>query len=298
VRLANLCVEGKPGLGLVTGSGSETTIVDVAALDSRLPRSIDELLESWDAWSPLLAALPHDVADPSPIAPADAELVSPVCRPGKIVGVGLNYRDHAEETGQPVPDYPTIFAKFPTSVTGPRSDIVVPSVVERPDYEGELGVVIGRYAKDVDASVALDAVAGYTVINDVSARDIQNRTSQWTLGKSLDTFAPIGPWLVTADDVPDPQRLAIETRVNGKVVQQSNTRNMVFSVADIIALLSSVVPLVPGDVIATGTPAGVGGAQDPPRFLEDGDVVEVEIECLGQLSNRVRAPHRRRLGAV
>jgi acylpyruvate hydrolase len=221
--------------------------------------------------------------------PAGTRLAPPL-RPGKIIGIGLNYRDHAEETGQPVPEYPTVFAKFPNSASAPDAPIELPAASTKVDYEGELGVVIGQRARDVPESEALAAVAGYVVVNDVSARDVQNRTSQWTLGKSFDTFAPFGPFLVTADEVPDPQRLELTTTVNGTEVQHSNTANMVFGVARLVALLSQVATLEPGDLIATGTPSGIGAALDPPRFLRAGDVVEITIEGLGQLRNPVAAP--------
>jgi 2-keto-4-pentenoate hydratase/2-oxohepta-3-ene-1,7-dioic acid hydratase in catechol pathway len=236
-----------------------------------------------------LAGLAADAPEAARVRLEEVRLAAPVPRPSKIIGIGLNYRDHAAETGQELPAKPTVFAKFPTTLTGPYDPIVLPALSNSVDYEGELGVVIGRQARFVSEDEALSYVGGYLAVNDVSARDVQGWTSQWTLGKSFDTFAPAGPFLVTAAEVPDPQNLEIETRVNGVVMQHSNTANMVFTVAALVSQLSAVMTLEPGDIIATGTPSGVGAAQDPPRFLRDGDVVEVEIERLGCLRNPVVA---------
>jgi 2-keto-4-pentenoate hydratase/2-oxohepta-3-ene-1,7-dioic acid hydratase in catechol pathway len=189
---------------------------------------------------------------------------------------------------------PTFFAKFRNALSGPYSAIVLPPMSTEVDYEGELAVVIGRKCKDVSERDAMTCVAGYTIMNDVSARDIQFQTSQWTAGKTLDTFAPMGPWIVPAPAVPDPQDLEIITRVNGVTLQHGNTRDMIFPVARAIAFLSSLMTLEPGDLIATGTPSGVGFKRHPPVFLGDGDVVEVEIERIGAIRNTVVAPARQR----
>jgi 2,4-diketo-3-deoxy-L-fuconate hydrolase len=214
-------------------------------------------------------------------------LRAPVPRPGKIFGVGLNYRDHAEETGQPVPEVPILFAKFANSVIGPGQPIVVPAATRRPDYEAELGVVIGSSAREVSVDEALGHVAGYLCCNDVSARDLQTATSQWTRGKAIDTFLPCGPWLVTSDEVPDPQALGIRCMLNGEVMQDSSTEQMVFGVAELVSFISQACSLEPGDLIATGTPPGVGFARTPPVWLHDGDEVTVEIDGLGALTNPV-----------
>jgi 2-keto-4-pentenoate hydratase/2-oxohepta-3-ene-1,7-dioic acid hydratase in catechol pathway len=214
-------------------------------------------------------------------------LRAPVPRPGKIFGVGLNYRDHAEETGQPVPEVPILFAKFANSVIGPGQPIVVPAATRRPDYEAELGVVIGSSAREVSVDDALGHVAGYLCCNDVSARDLQTATSQWTRGKAIDTFLPCGPWLVTSDEVPDPQALGIRCMLNGEVMQDSSTGQMVFGVAELVSFISQACSLEPGDLIATGTPPGVGFARTPPVWLHDGDEVTVEIDGLGALTNPV-----------
>jgi acylpyruvate hydrolase len=227
--------------------------------------------------------------DAAPLRLADVVLGPPIVDPDKIVCLGLNYGDHAEESGLPLPAAPMLFAKFRNSLTGPASPIEPPAVSEAVDYEAELAVVIGRPAKDVPAADALRHVAGAMVFNDVTARDLQHRTSQWTAGKAIDTFAPCGPSLVTLDEIGDLQNLAIETRVNGEVVQSSNTSRMIFSVAETVAFISSLMTLVPGDIIATGTPAGVGISRDPRVLLRDGDIVEVEIEGLGRIANPVRS---------
>jgi 2-keto-4-pentenoate hydratase/2-oxohepta-3-ene-1,7-dioic acid hydratase in catechol pathway len=212
----------------------------------------------------------------------------PIERPGKVVCVGLNYRDHASESGLDLPSRPLLFAKWQTSLIGPGEDIVLPSITHEVDFEAELGVVIGRPAHGVGADDALEYVAGYVCVNDVSARDVQMGDGQWTRGKSFDTFCPVGPALVPASEVTDPQALAIRCLVNGVALQDSSTAEMVFGVAELIAFISEAITLEPGDLIATGTPAGVGFARTPPVFLRDGDEVTVEIEEVGALTNRVR----------
>ncbi len=213
---------------------------------------------------------------------------SPVPAPRMIWGVGLNYRDHAAETGRPLPSAPTLFVKSPSAVIGDGDTIVVPPHVTQPDYEGELAVVIGRRARDVAVSEALNFVAGVTVGHDVSARDHQYTTGQWSWSKSFDTFCPLGPELVSLDEIDLERGLAIETRVSGEVLQSSSTAELVFGVPALIAWISQGCTLEPGDVILTGTPAGVGAARTPPRWLADGDVVEITIEGVGTLRNPVR----------
>jgi 2-keto-4-pentenoate hydratase/2-oxohepta-3-ene-1,7-dioic acid hydratase in catechol pathway len=209
-------------------------------------------------------------------------------RPSKIVCVGLNYRDHAEEQGTPIPKAPLLFAKWPNTLIGPGEPILIPEEVEEADYEAELGVVIGRRTRRVSEREALDAVRGYVCVNDVSARDLQFADGQWTRGKSPDTFCPVGPRLVPREEIDDPQSLAIRCTVNGQVLQDSSTARMIFSVAEIIAYVSRVITLEPGDLIATGTPAGVGVFRDPKVLLKDGDEVTVEVEGLGTLTNPVQ----------
>ncbi|HEY1728696.1 MAG TPA: fumarylacetoacetate hydrolase family protein [Candidatus Baltobacteraceae bacterium] len=208
--------------------------------------------------------------------------------PDKVICIGLNYRKHAEETGQPLPTVPTMFPKYRNSLIANGAQIVLPrNNPGNVDYENELTIVIGKSCKYVTEAEALEYVAGYTIMNDVSARDLQMQTSQWGAGKAVDTFAPLGPALVPASEIGNPQKLAIKTRLNGRVVQDSNTSDMVFSCAQIIAFLSNFMTLEPGDVIATGTPEGVGFKRQPPLFLKDGDIIELEIEKLGILQNPV-----------
>jgi 2-keto-4-pentenoate hydratase/2-oxohepta-3-ene-1,7-dioic acid hydratase in catechol pathway len=213
----------------------------------------------------------------------------PIELPQKIVCVGLNYRDHAEEQGTELPAAPLLFAKWPNALIGPGEPIVLPQASKRVDYEAELGVVIGSRVRNVSEENALEAVAGYLCLNDVSARDLQFSDGQWTRGKSPDTFCPVGPELVPRDRVPDPQALEIRCILNGDVMQDSSTANMIFTVAEIIAYASRTITFEPGDLIATGTPAGVGVFRDPPVLLKDGDEVTIEIERLGSLTNPVRA---------
>jgi 2,4-diketo-3-deoxy-L-fuconate hydrolase len=216
-------------------------------------------------------------------------LTVPIDRPRKIICVGLNYRDHAEEAGFDAPSSPMLFAKWDNALIGPGDAILVPpGDDEKIDYEGELGVVIGEQAKNVPSSTALTIVQGYVCFNDVSDRTVQAAESQWTRSKSFDTFAPVGP-LVPASAVPDPQILDITTTVNGNVVQRSNTAQMIFSVAELISFISRGMTLEPGDLIATGTPGGVGWAQKPPLYLQAGDEITVEIQSVGSLTNPVRA---------
>ena len=211
----------------------------------------------------------------------------PFARPGKIVCVGLNYRDHAEESGMEIPARPLLFAKWPNSLIGPGEPIVLPDQSKEVDYEAELGVVIGTRAQHVPVADALDHVAGYVCANEVSARDIQFADGQWTRGKSFDSFCPVGP-IVSADQVPDPQALRIRCLLNGEVVQDSSTAQMIFTVAEVIAFVSDGITLEAGDLILTGTPPGVGWARKPPIYLADGDEVTVEIESVGSLTNPVR----------
>jgi 2-keto-4-pentenoate hydratase/2-oxohepta-3-ene-1,7-dioic acid hydratase in catechol pathway len=209
--------------------------------------------------------------------------------PGKIVCVGLNYRRHAEETNAAIPETPVLFSKYNNSIAGQGDNVPMPPIAVQYDYEVELGVVIGREARNVSESDALSRVAGYFTANDVSVRDLQTRTSQWLLGKTLDKFFPIGPYLVSADEVPDPQALALRCWVNGDLRQNSNTSDMIFTVAQIISYASQYFPLEPGDVITTGTPEGVAMGRPDKPWLKAGDVVEVEVEGLGRLHNTMVA---------
>jgi 2-keto-4-pentenoate hydratase/2-oxohepta-3-ene-1,7-dioic acid hydratase in catechol pathway len=231
------------------------------------------------------------VVEGEPVPLASLRLLAPVPRPGKIVCVGRNYLEHARERGFDAPPEPILFAKWANSVAAPGATVAVPPQTEQPDWEAELGVVVGRPCSRVAAERALEHVAGYTCLNDLSARDLQHRVGQWTRGKAIDGFLPMGPRLVTADEVGDPQALAVRCRVNGETMQDGHTSLMIWSVAELIAFVSETISLEPGDVIATGTPAGIGAGRTPPVFLRDRDVVEVEVERVGVLETRISAPH-------
>jgi 2-keto-4-pentenoate hydratase/2-oxohepta-3-ene-1,7-dioic acid hydratase in catechol pathway len=228
--------------------------------------------------------------------PADAvfllpsvQLLAPVPRPPKVICVGLNYRDHAVEARQEIPKVPTIFSKFSNVVIGPGQAIVLPKNSRKPDYEAEFAFVIGTGGRHIPSYEWQRHVFGYTAFMDVSARDFQRATSQWMIGKTFDTFAPMGPWLVSADEIADPHALDIRLRIGGETLQHSNTRELIFKIPALVEFLSSVVTLEPGDVVATGTPAGVGFARTPPRYLKPGDEVTVSIEGIGDLRNPVVA---------
>ncbi len=305
MRLVTFAQGGGPRLGALIVSDRVEWVVDVGRMDGRLPCDMRSFLGlglgGWDRLAQALgdaSRLIEDARCRSPHArlgsPAvhrlsDIALEPVIPDPRKLICIGLNYRDHAAETRQTVPDVPTVFAKYHNTLIGAGRPIVVPRVTDHVDYEAELAFVIGRRGRHVPEHEALGHVAGYTCFNDVTARDVQKRTSQWTLGKSFDTFGPLGPALVTADEVPDPHALAIRLTVDGKILQESRTSEMVFSVARLVSYLSEVMTLEPGDVVATGTPAGVGFVRDPPRYLRPGETVRVEIEGVGVLENPVVA---------
>lgn len=228
------------------------------------------------------------LAQPAPgnaVPLAGVRLLAPIARPPKIICIGLNYRDHAAETKSEIPKTPIIFTKYGNTVTGPGAPIVLPKNSVKPDYEAEFAFVIGPGGRHIPAAKWREHVFGYLCFNDVSARDFQLATSQWTIGKTFDTFAPMGPWLTTADEIADPHNLDIQLSINGEVLQKSNTRNLIFGIPELIEYLSSVMTLEPGDVVATGTPAGVGLGRHPHRWLRPGEEVVVEIEGLGALKN-------------
>jgi 2-keto-4-pentenoate hydratase/2-oxohepta-3-ene-1,7-dioic acid hydratase in catechol pathway len=229
---------------------------------------------------------PGDAAGPL-VDPAEMALLAPLPRPGKIICVGLNYHDHCREQGIDPPAYPILFSKFANAVAHPGQVVVRPRATDRLDLECELGVVIGRRAKSVGREAAMEHVFGYTVVNDVTMRDLQREDSQWLRAKGSDGFAPMGPEVVTRDEIADPQRLGVRSSVNGETWQDSSTSEMVFDVATLVAFASRTITLEPGDLIATGTPAGVGHFQDPPRYLHDGDVMRCEIDGIGAIENRV-----------
>jgi 2-keto-4-pentenoate hydratase/2-oxohepta-3-ene-1,7-dioic acid hydratase in catechol pathway len=283
MRLATVQTPAGPRAAVLHGGH----YVDLHATDPRLPPSVRALLEGGPA-SLEAAATAARRPDAVPV-PAVAKLLPPVPDPQKIVCIGLNYRDHAAETGAPLPRDPVLFSKFASSLIGPDEPIVLPAVSKKVDYEAELVLVVGRSGRRIPAGEALDHLAGYTVGHDVSARDwqLEKDGRQWLAGKTFDTFAPTGPHLVTRDEVPDPQALSIRLRLNGTTMQDGHTRHMIFGAAALVAYISQVVTLAPGDLIFTGTPAGVGIARKPPVWLKVGDTVEVEIEGLGVLRNPV-----------
>ena len=220
---------------------------------------------------------------------SEVKLLAPIPRPPKFICVGLNYRDHAAEARMEIPKVPTIFSKFTNVLIGPGEPIVLPKVSTKPDYEAEFAFVIGRGGRYISASRAMDHVFGYTIVNDVSARDFQGHSTQWLMGKTFDTFAPTGPWIVTRDEIADPHALDISLEIGGETLQQSNTREMIFKIPDLIEYISQVVTLEPGDIVATGTPAGVGFARTPRRWLKPGEEVIVRIQGIGELRNPVVA---------
>ncbi len=286
MRLISVRTAGAPTLGIQAGERW-------AAASDLLPDAPPTMAALLDAGPAAVAALRAAAT----VAALEAvgrpletsELLAPVPRPGKVVAIGRNYRAHQDEEGVDPPTSPLIFAKWPSSVIGPAEAIRWdPELTSQVDYEAELAVVIGTPARNVDEADALRHVLGYTCLNDVSARDLQFADGQWARGKSLDTFCPMGPALVTADEIPDPQSLAIRCRVNDRLVQDSTTALMYFGVAAIISHCSRAFTLEPGDVIATGTPGGVGIFRDPPELLGDGDVVTVSIEGVGELRNVCR----------
>ncbi len=285
MRLVTYARDAQPRLGVERPDGRILPAGDLGAA-----ATIEELLAGGDA---ALATLRDAVAaagpDAAALAPDDVRILAPVPRPGKLVAIGLNYHDHAAEGGRAAPPEPMLFAKFSSAVVGPGETVTWdPALTESVDLEAELGVVIGRVARRVSPADALSYVLGYTCVNDVSARDLQTRDGQFVRAKSLDTFGPMGPAIVTTDEIPDPQALAIRSYLGDRVVQDSNTSHMIFDVATLVAHCSRAFTLEPGDVIATGTPAGVLVFRDPPERLHDGDVMTIEIERIGRLTNPCR----------
>ena len=269
-------------LGAVKGEG----VVD---LGRRFPSLSDNAIELIKQWRDLSGEAQTVVAQSAPdVALAKVRLLAPVARPGKVMGIGLNYADHIKESGQETPRHQVWFTKAVTAINGPFDPIEIPRASPMVDYEAELVVVVGKRCRHVPKESAAEVIFGYCVGNDVSVRDWQLRTPQWVLGKSFDTHAPIGPWIVTADEVGDPHTMGIRCFVNGERRQNSNTENLVFNVYDQIAHLSEAMTLEPGDLIFTGTPGGVGGAMRPPKFLKAGDKVRVEIDRIGTIEAVMR----------
>jgi len=283
MKLASFDVGGEVRVGIVAGD----RLIDLSQAAPALPVDMARLIAAWDQ-------IEHDVRriaedGKTHFALKDVHFLAPVPRPQKILAIGLNYADHVAETGRTLPDRQVWFSKLPSAVNGPFDAIQRPKVSADVDYEAEMVAIIGKRCRHVAREDAASVVFGYCCGNDVSVRDWQRHTPQWILGKSFDSHAPMGPWVTTADEVGDPHALGIRCFVNGEKRQDSNTRHLIFSVPDQIALLTQAITLLPGDCIFTGTPSGVGMAMNPPRYLKPGDVVRVEIDKLGALEAGVEA---------
>jgi 2-keto-4-pentenoate hydratase/2-oxohepta-3-ene-1,7-dioic acid hydratase in catechol pathway len=281
MRLATFTQNGATRIGVLAGED----LVDLAVAAPELPREMVAFLAAGASALSRAADLSSSARARLPLSTVHLE--APVLRPPKFLAIGLNYADHVAESKLEMPKLPTVFNKQATCVTGPSDPIHMPRVSKALDYEGELGFVIGRRCRHVPRDRAREVIAGYLVVNDVSVRDWQLRVPTWTMGKSFDTHGPIGPWIVTEDEIGDPHSLRLRTRVNGEPRQDSNTKNLIFDCFAIVEHLSTAFTLEPGDVVATGTPAGVGISMKPPRLLEVGDVVRVEIERIGAIENPV-----------
>lgn len=279
MKLARYSHNNQFGLGIVDGD----QIIPLNN-DSSLPDDMSELLHRYEALQQSLLNLMSQSEHSIPLS--NVQLLAPIVRPGKFIGVGLNYADHIAETGLERPDFPTLFNKQSTCVIGPGEAIHRPRISDKLDYEGELAFIIGKRCRHVSAADAHKVIAGYTIVNDVSVRDWQVKAPTWTLGKSFDTHGPMGPWIVTADEI-DPHNLELKTWVNGELRQHSNTRHLIFDCYQLVETLSTVCTLEPGDVIATGTCSGVGVKMKPRGYMKPGDKVSIEIEGIGRLSNPV-----------
>lgn len=283
MKLATFQHTGGTGIGVVIGD----ELVDLGAAAPDLPREMTAFLAGGADVLEAAAAAAEHAAVRIPLD--DVKLKAPVLRPPKILAIGLNYADHVKESGMEPPKVPAVFNKQSTAVTGPYDPVHLPRASHVLDYEGELGFVIGRRCRHVPADRVGEVIAGYVVVNDVSVRDWQLRSPTMTMGKSFDTHCPLGPWITTADEVGNPHELGIRTWVNGELRQDSNTKELIYDCVALVEHLSTAFTLEPGDVIPTGTPSGVGIAMKPPRLLEAGDVVRIEIDRLGQLENPVIA---------
>jgi acylpyruvate hydrolase len=275
---------GGAALGVVEGS----SVIDLAAADASLHKDLAALIAAGPSALAGVKAAAAKAPASAKLALSSVKAALPIARPPKLICVGLNYALHAREGGHPIPTYPSFFLRVLTSLTAPGAPVIRPKCSIQLDYECELTIVIGKGGRHIPEANALEHVFGYTLFNDVSVRDFQRKTSQWTPGKNFDSTGPLGPWVVTADELPPgASGLRIQTRVNGEVMQDSNTSDMIFSTANIIATLSEFMTLEPGDIIATGTPSGVAHARKPPAWMKAGDTVEVEVERIGVLSNPI-----------
>lgn len=285
MRLATIETWAGPRAALLSGD----SFIDIHATEANLPGNVRQILAGGPDMLRTVAALAN-LPKPVKYPAAEVKYHAPIVDPQKIICVGLNYKDHAAESGSPIPKDPVLFSKYSTALIGHGQSIVLPKVSEEVDYEAELVIVIGKRGRHIPKASAYDYVAGYSIGHDVSARDWQLRKDgkQWMVGKTFDTFAPVGPMIVTRDEIPDPHALSISLRLNGQTMQNSSTNQMIFNTDDLLAYISQVMTLEPGDLIFTGTPPGVGTARKPPLYLKDGDVAEVEIAGLGVLRNPVR----------
>jgi 2-keto-4-pentenoate hydratase/2-oxohepta-3-ene-1,7-dioic acid hydratase in catechol pathway len=281
VRLATFTESERTRIGVVVGE----EVTDLATAAPELPTEMTDFLAAGS--SALDAARRAAAGSSRRLSLADVRLEAPVLRPAKFLGIGLNYTDHIEETGARVPEFPIVFNKQTSCVSAHRDPIHVPRASAAVDYEGELAFIVGKRCRHVPEEAARDVIAGYTIVNDVSVRDWQGRSPTMTLGKSWDTHGPCGPWIVTSDEIGDPHALALETYVDGDLRQQSNTKYLLFDCFKLVATLSTVCTLEPGDIVSTGTPSGVGVAMSPPGFLKPGQTVRIEIERIGTLENPV-----------
>ncbi len=276
---------GYEGVGALSKDDLDT-FIDVCATDSLIPNSIQDIIQSPAHLDRVVAAITNSKAITGKLITITYKV--PIERPGKIVCMGLNYADHAKEGGNARPEYPSFFMRGPSSMTAHLSPIVRPKVSDKLDYEAELAFIVGKKARHLTLNNALDCVAGYSIFNDGSIRDYQRKTTQWTIGKNFDRTGAFGPWLVTPDELPPGcHGLTIQSRLNGQVMQNANTKDFLWGVAETIVLISECMTLEPGDVVITGTPAGVGYARTPPVFMKPGDICEIEIESIGVLRNTI-----------
>lgn len=287
MRLLTFCKHTETKIGIMVTWENREMVLDLSAAYPAIFPDLKSLLSVWEGHRVQIEKLVLDPNREHLLEIHEIQWKPVITHPEKIVCIGLNYRDHAIEINAKIPEYPVVFSKFNNVLTGHLEPIFLPGITKEVDFEAELAVIIGKPCKDVLAADAQAYIAGYSIFHDVSARDYQMRTSQWTLGKSFDSFGPLGPWMVTADEIPDPQSLDISLHIGDELLQSSNTREMIFSVPVLIEELSKIMTLMPGDIIATGTPAGVGFTRKPPRYLQPGDVVTIRIQNIGMLQNSV-----------
>jgi acylpyruvate hydrolase len=286
MKLVTAMYQNENRLGALVARGAQNYFLDLNRAQPNVPSDMIAFLQAGDAVMTLAQQASAQADERQLVPQAQVTLLAPIPRPGKIVCIGHNYHGHASATP---PAFPDVFAKFSNVVIGQNQPIVITRTSDKVDYEGELAVVIGKRAKYVDQAHALDFVAGYTIFNDITARDFQSRTSQWTLGKSFDTYGPMGPVIVTKDEIPDPGNLDLALTLNGKEMQHSNTRQLIFSIPYLIEYITQAITLEPGDIISTGTPSGTGASFNPQVFMKPGDQVCVKIEKIGELINPIVA---------